>query len=63
MGTADAADTVVAGIADMVDTVGAVDVADTVDTMDMAGVVDAVDACGLRRVGCGGLGGPWMRRE
>ena len=63
MGTADAADMVVVGIADMVDTVGAADVADAVDTMDMAGAVDAVDARRLGCVGRGGLGGLWTRRE
>jgi len=63
VGTADAADTVVAGIADMVDTVGAADMVDAVDTMDMAGVVDAVDVRRLGRVGHSGLGGPWTWRE
>jgi len=63
VGTADIADMVVAGIADMVDTVGAADVADAVDTMDMAGAVDTVDMRGLGCVGCSGLGGPWTRQE
>ena len=59
----DAADMVVAGIADMVDTVGTADIADAVDTMDMAGAVDAVDTYGLGRIGCSGLGGLWMQWE